>query len=233
MNVLLPGTEVQARGLRWEVVFSQSLGTQTLYRLRGIHGAFNGQEVEILAPFETIAPTYRPLNPERAGPIQNWLLYHQAFLLEQALGPSALLAVQPGRLKLEPYQIVPVLRAIRMSRVRLLLADSVGLGKTVQAGLALTELMARRLAHRVLIVSPAGPLLEQWETEMSERFGLRLDILDRARLEEIRHEHELGVNPFDHAPLALVSMDFLKQERVLDQLERASYDVVTFRARRH
>src|ERR1035437_3781871 len=99
MATLLPGTEVQVRGLRWEVVFSQSLGTQTLYRLRGLHGAFNGQEVEILAPFETIAPTYRPLNPEHAGPIRNWLLYHQAFLLEQASVPSALLVVQPIRLK--------------------------------------------------------------------------------------------------------------------------------------
>jgi hypothetical protein len=226
MSTFLPGTEVQARGLRWEIVFSQSLGPQTLYRLRGLHGAFKGEEVELLEPFETIKPTYRKLDPEHAGPIRNWLLYHQAFLLEQALGPSALLAVQPGRLKLEAYQLVPVLRAIRMSRVRLLLADSVGLGKTIQAGLVLTELMARRLAHRVLIVSPAGPLLEQWETEMSERFGLRLDVLDRARLEEIRREHELGANPFDHAPLGLVSMDFLKQERVLDQLERASYDVV-------
>jgi superfamily II DNA or RNA helicase len=226
MSTLLPGTEVQARGLRWEIVFSQSLGSQTLYRLRGLHGAFKGEEVELLEPFETIKPTYRELDPEHAGPIRNWLLYHQAFLLEQALGPSALLAVQPGRLKLEAYQLVPVLRAIRMSRVRLLLADSVGLGKTIEAGLVLTELMARRLAHRVLIVSPAGPLLEQWETEMSERFGLRLDVLDRARLEEIRREHELGANPFDHAPLGLVSMDFLKQERVLDQLERASYDVV-------
>jgi superfamily II DNA or RNA helicase len=226
MSVLLPGTEVQARGLRWEIVFSQSLGAQVLYRLRGLHGAFKGEEVELLSPFETIQPTYRTLDPEHAGPIRNWLLYHQAFLLEQALGPTALLSVQPGRLKLEPYQLVPVLRAIRMSRVRLMLADSVGLGKTIQAGLVLTELMARRLAHRVLIVSPAGPLLEQWQTEMSERFGLRLDVLDRARLEEIRRENELGANPFDHAPLALVSMDFLKQERILDQLDRASYDVV-------
>lgn len=233
MMKLLPGTEVQARGLRWEIVFSQNLGSQTLYRLRGLHGAFKGQEVEILGPFEKIEPTYRELKPENAGPIRNWLLYHQAFLLEQALGPTVLLAVQPGRLRLEPYQLVPVLRAIRMSRVRLLLADSVGLGKTIQAGLVVTELMARRLAHRILIVSPAGPLLDQWKTEMSERFGLRLDVIDRARMEEIRRSTELGANPFDHAPLALVSIDFLKQERVLDQLERASYDVVVIDEAHH
>ena len=233
MSTFLPGTEVQARGLRWEIVFSQSLGPQTLYRLRGLHGAFKGEEVELLEPFEAIQPTYRALDPEHAGPIRNWLLYHQAFLLEQALGPNALLAVQPGRLRLEPYQLVPVLRAIRMSRVRLLLADSVGLGKTIQAGLILTELMARRLAHRILIVSPAGPLLDQWKTEMSERFGLRLDVIDRARMEEIRRSTELGANPFDHAPLALVSIDFLKQERVLDQLERASYDVAVIDEAHH
>ncbi|MGO9598087.1 MAG: DEAD/DEAH box helicase, partial [Isosphaeraceae bacterium] len=156
----------------------------------------------------------------------NWLVYHQAFLLEQALGPTALLAVQPGRLRIEPYQLVPVLRAIRSSRVRLLLADAVGLGKTVQAGLVITELVARRLAHRVLVVSPAGPLLEQWRLEMAQRFGLRLEVIDRSKLEEIRRSTELGSNPFDFIPLGLVSIDFLKQERILDQLDRASYDIV-------
>jgi superfamily II DNA or RNA helicase len=113
-----------------------------------------------------------------------------------------------------------------MSRARLLLADGVGLGKTVQASLVITELIARRLAHRVLIVSPAGPLLEQWQVEMSEWFGLRLEQVDRAKLDMIRRGTELGSNTFDHLPLALVSVDFLKQERILDQLERTSFDIV-------
>ena len=90
MSTLLPGTEVQARGLRWEIVFSQSLGSQTLYGLRGLHGAFKSEEIELLEPFEKIKPTYRPLDPDHAGPIRNWLLYHQAFLPEQTLGPGAL-----------------------------------------------------------------------------------------------------------------------------------------------
>ncbi len=167
------------------------------------------------------------------APLPNWLVYHQAFLLEQALGPNALLAVQPGRLRIEPYQLVPVLRAIRMSRVRLLLADAVGLGKTIQAGLVITEMIARRMVHRVLIVSPAGPLLEQWKMEMAERFGLRLEVIDRGKLDEIRRGTELGSNPFDHVPLGLVSIDFLKQERILDQLERASYDIVVIDEAHH
>lgn len=233
MPEILPGTEVVARGLRWELVFTQSLGAQVLHRLRGMEGAFAGQEMDLLSPFEEVIPVARELRPESPAPLANWRVYHQAFLLEQALGADALSAVQPGRLRIEPYQLVPVLRALQMSRVRLLLADGVGLGKTVQAGLLLTELIARRIAHRVLIVSPAGPLLEQWETEMSQRFGLRFEILDRQALERVRRSTELGAIPFDHIPLGLASIDFLKQEKVLQDLERSSYDVVVIDEAHH
>src|SRR5262245_63407553 len=68
---------------------------------------------------------------------------------------------------------------------------------------------------------------------MSERFGLRLAVVDRAKIDEIRRGTELGSNPFDHLPLALVSVDFLKQERILDQLERSSYDVVVIDEAHH
>jgi len=233
VSTLLPGTEVQARGLRWEVIIADQLGQQTLYRLRCIDGGLRGREVDLLHPFETIEPIVRDLRPERAAPLRHWLVYHQAFLLEQALGPDALLAVQPGRLRLEPYQLVPVVRALRMSRVRLLLADSVGLGKTVQAGLILTELIARRLAHRILVVTPAGPLLDQWRTELAERFGLRMHTVDRAALDEVRRSTESGANPFDHIPLGLASIDFLKQDHIVDLLDRASYDVVVIDEAHH
>ena len=228
-----PRYQATARGLRWEVVFSQALGPQTLYRLRSLEHSLRGEELDLLTPLEPIEPVVREIQPERAAPLRNWLVYHQAFILEQALGPHALLAAQPGRLRIEPYQLVPVLRAIRTSRVRLMLADGVGLGKTVQAGLVLTELMARRLAHRILIVSPAGPLLDQWKVEMGDRFGLRMDVIDRARLEEIRRSTELGANPFDHVSLGLASIDFLKQERILELLDRTAYDVIVIDEAHH
>jgi hypothetical protein len=85
------------------------------------------------------------------------------------------------------------------------------LGKTIQAGLILTELIARR----ILVVAPAGPLLEQWQAEMLERFGLRLETVDRARLEQVRRSEELGANPFDRLSQAIASPEFLKQEYVL------------------
>jgi superfamily II DNA or RNA helicase len=226
-TLYLPGTEVELRGLRWEVVTSTPMGDQTLVRLRGTGGAFGGSEVDVLTPFEEVRPVVHQIDPTRPTHLANWLVFHQAFLLEQALGPNALLAVTPGRLRIEPYQLVPVSRCLRMPRPRLLLADDVGLGKTIEAGLIVTELIARRRANRILIVTPAGPLLDQWKEEMAQRFGLRLVVADRAELERIRKGTELGTNPFDHLPLALASMDYLKQDRVLDWLDRSNgYDLV-------
>ena len=64
---ILPGTEVAARGLRWEVVTVEALGGQQLYRLRGVDGAARGHEVDLLHPFEKIEPIQRELRPERAA----------------------------------------------------------------------------------------------------------------------------------------------------------------------
>jgi len=156
MSTLLPSTQVEARGLPWEVVHVEPAGEQQRFRLRCLQGDFRGLEVDLLSPLEEIRPIVTELDPKRAGRYRHWRLYHDAFLLEQALGPTALLAVQPGRLDIAPYQLVPVMRALRMGRPRLMLADGVGLGKTVEAGLVMAELIARRRAHRILIVS--GPL---------------------------------------------------------------------------
>jgi len=233
MEEIVTGTEVIYRGLRWEIVDAQPVGDQQLFRLRGLESLVSGREVEILHPLEKIEPITYDLDPEKASPLQNWALYHQAFLLEQALGETTILSIQPGRLRLEPYQIVPLMRALRMSRPRLLLCDDVGLGKTIQAALIIVELMSRRLAQRVLVVSPAGPLLRQWRQELLERFGLRVEVIDRNKIEEVRRKSELGANPFDQIPLGLSSIDFLKQERILELLERTTYDIVVIDEAHH
>lgn len=115
LHSLLAGTEVHARGLRWEIVGMLRQGDQVLVRLRGLEVMMQGKEMDLLHPLEEIQPIQHDLNHAKAVPLQNWVVYHQAFLLEQELGESALLSVQPGRLRSEPYQLVPVLRAIGMS----------------------------------------------------------------------------------------------------------------------
>ncbi|MBR8838394.1 MAG: hypothetical protein DSM106950_31425 [Stigonema ocellatum SAG 48.90 = DSM 106950] len=75
--------------------------------------------------------------------------------------------------------------------------------------------------------------LEQWKLEMAERFGLRMDEVNRGKLEEIRRGTELGANPFDYIPLGIASIDFLKQEKILELLERANYDMVVLDEAHH
>ena len=155
------GSRVSARGLAWDVIEVAALGAQTLLRLRCAGGDMDGLEWDILHPAEHVELLRSELRPDAPGALSAWRLYHQACLLEQVLGPEDLLVAEPGRVHVEPYQLVPLLRALEMPRPRLLLADGVGLGKTIEAGLIACELIARRRAHRVLVISPAGPLLTQ------------------------------------------------------------------------
>ena len=90
-----------------------------------------------------------------------------------------------GGVRVEDYQLVPLLKALRMPRVSLLLADDVGLGKTVEAGLILTELLLRRRIQRVLVLTPAS-LRRQWQEELWEKFSLRFEVVDRLATERLR-----------------------------------------------
>lgn len=217
------GIKVAARGLDWDVTEVEPLGAQQRVRLICADGDLAGLEWDMLYPAEPLSVLRTDPLPEEAGSFANWHRYHIARLLEQIPGTPA----PPGRVAIEAYQRVPLLRALDMVRPRLLLADGVGLGKTIQAGLIAAELLVRRRAHRILIVCPPGPLLRQWEQEMRLRFGLRFSVVaDAAGLRSARQGLELGGNPFDAAALCLTSMDFAKSDRVLSELERVTWDLV-------
>lgn len=218
------GSRVQFRGLSWEIAEVVPLGEQQLLRLRCLAGDLAGLEWEALHPVEDVQPTRTAFRPEAPGSLQIWRLLHTAALLEQS---GHLMAIEAGRIEVAPYQLVPLMRALELPRVRLMLADGVGLGKTIQACLIITELIARRAAHRVLIITPAGPLLAQWNQELRQRFGLRFTrIADAGTLQAERRRLELGANPFEAMPLCLMSLDFAKQDLVLQELERVCWDLV-------
>ena len=215
-----------ARGLTWDVLERENLGEQERLRLRCTADDLRGLEWDMLHPQESVQPLRDTLDPERPGSLAAWRLYHRACLLDRVAGPSAMVAAAPGRVAMEPYQLVPLMRALELPRPRLMLADGVGLGKTIEAGLIAAELIARRRAHRILIVAPAGPLLRQWEQEMRLRFGLRFSVLaDSATLRDERRKLELGGNPFAATAFVLTSLDFAKQESVLEALERTAWDL--------
>jgi len=115
---------------------------------------------------------------------------------------------------IEDYQLDPVVRALQMPRANLLIADDVGLGKTIEAGLVVQELILRHRARSVLVVCPAGLQL-QWRDQMRDKFGLEFRIIDSEAMKELRRRRGLHVNPWTHFPRLITSVDFLKRERPL------------------
>lgn len=222
------GIKVAARGLAWDVTevdpaAADAAGGQQRVRLCCLDGDLAGLEWDILYPLEPLAPLRAGPDPLDAASLADWRRYHIARMLEQIPGAPT----PAGRLAIESWQKVPLLRALDMVRPRLLLADGVGLGKTIQAGLIAAELIVRRRAHRVLVVTPPGPLLRQWEQEMRLRFGLRFTAMaDAGALRAQRRGLEPGGNPFGATALCLTSLDFAKQDHVLRELERVAWDLV-------
>jgi superfamily II DNA or RNA helicase len=103
-----------------------------------------------------------------------------------------------------------------MPRVNLLIADDVGLGKTIEAGMVMQELIARQRVRRILIVCPAS-LQKQWAEEMRLKFSLLFEIVDRDYVHRVRREYGVHVNPWASYPRLITSMDFLKREVPLQQ----------------
>lgn len=121
-----------------------------------------------------------------------------------------------GAVQVEDFQLVPLLKALQMPRVSLLLADDVGLGKTVEAGLILTELLLRRRIRRVLVLTPAS-LRKQWQQEMRDKFSLGFDLVDRAETHALQARLGLDANPFRTFPRVIASYTSLRQPDVLEQ----------------
>ena len=117
-------------------------------------------------------------------------------------------------IEIEEYQLDPVVRALRMPRVNLLIADDVGLGKTIESGLVIQELLLRHRARTVFVVCPAS-LQIQWQEQMRDKFGLEFRIVDSDLMKELRRKRGLHVNPWTHFPRLITSIDFLKRDRPL------------------
>ena len=111
-------------------------------------------------------------------------------------------------IKIDAYQMEPLRKALHLPRVNLFIADDTGLGKTIEAGLIARELLLRKKAKTVVVAAPAS-VLEQWKSEMEERFGLLFVILDRAYLTRVRQERGFGVNPWRTHSRFLVSHNLL------------------------
>lgn len=118
---------------------------------------------------------------------------------------------------IQDFQLDPLVRAIDMARANLLIADDVGLGKTIEAGLVIQELILRHRVRTALVVCPAS-LQEKWRVEMLEKFGLEFRVVNTDYIRELRRNRGIHANPWTSFPRLITSVDWLKSGEALRML---------------
>lgn len=211
-------TEVSANALPSDPL-QPSNGHQHLVTLSSVEDDALGEELRVVWELEPGARVLKKASlPEPTGFDEPRRL--DAFLDAVrwgAISSANVRALQsPFRsgIDIEDYQLDPVVRALGMPRVNLLVADDVGLGKTIESGLVAQELILRHRARTVLVVCPASIQI-QWRDQMREKFGLDFRIVDSSLMKDLRRSRGLHVNPWTHFPRLITSIDFLKRERVM------------------
>lgn len=109
------------------------------------------------------------------------------------------------------YQLEPLRKALKLPRVNLFIADDVGLGKTIEAGLILRELMLRQRVQRVVVAAPPS-VVPQWREELEQRFGLTFEVYDRAYVQRQRTDRGYGINPWTTHSRFIISHSLLSDE---------------------
>src|SRR5271157_2522559 len=192
---------------------------QTLVSLGSVEDDGLGEEIQVVWELELGARLIEKValpDPTGFDPPDQL----NAFLDAVRWGASSLADVRniqsPFRsgIDIEDYQLDPVVRAIQMPRVNLLVADDIGLGKTIEAGMVALELIIRHRARKVLIVCPSS-LQIQWQEQMRDKLGLDFRVVNSELMRDLRRERGIHVNPWNHFPRLITSIDFLKRERPL------------------
>lgn len=240
-----PGRIVEVRGATWAVadVQSQGLprspadegtaGAQHVVTLQSLEEDRLGEELTVVWELEvghTVVPDQglpEALSPEAFDDPNTLGAFVDAVRwgAVTSADESAFQAPFRSGANVEPYQLEPLRRALGAPRTNLLLADDVGLGKTIEAGLVIQELLLRHRARTAIIVCPPS-LAIKWQDEMREKFGLEFVIVNSDLLAQVRRSHGLAANPFRLFPRVIVSMAWLpgpRAQRMLrDVLDEAS-----------
>lgn len=220
------GQNILMRGVTWQVEEVSELGNSYKLVVKAKEGPLNGKKVTCIASLEDIKVLDSaqvkftvPTNPEY------WKYFVDAINYSLTHSNKFLLSIFNSRIKIERYQLIPLIRIKKLLKPRILIADDVGLGKTVEAGLILMELIARNKANRVLIVTPAS-LQEQWQDELKDKFNLDFEIFDSSRIREISSKIQTGINPWEAYDRIITSIDYIKREDVFRKIETVKWDVV-------
>lgn len=216
------GSLVRVRGREWVVLPESS---DELVRIRPLGGT-EDEVTAVLTQLEHVEPaTFALPDPHQIGDYRSARLLRAAVRLgfRSSAGPFrsfAKINVEP-----RPYQLVPLLMALKQDPVRLLIADDVGIGKTIEALLVVRELLDRGEIDRMAILCPPQ-LAEQWHSELREKFYIDAELILSSTATRLERHLRMGESLFDRHPFTVVSTDFIKSERRRDDFLRAAPDFV-------
>lgn len=227
-----PGSVVQVRDEEWLVSTVEQTDDGQLLTVQGLSDLVRGTTAKFYEHLDNIIP----LDPHDATPVadasphyRDARLWLEATLRKTPipLGEPTLAASKYALAKRLQYQYSAVQQALDPEnlRPRILLADAVGLGKTIEIGMILSELIRRGRGERILIVCPRH-VLEQMQNEMWSRFAIPFVRLDSVGLQRVKQKIPANRNPFSWYKRVIISMDTLKQDRFAHDLHRHQWNAV-------
>lgn len=218
------GSLVRARGRDWVVLPASSRDILELQPLGGAPedalGLYLPLEIEPVTAASFALPDAQKIGDARAS-----RLLREAARLGFRSGAGPFRSFGAISVAPRPYQLVPLLLALQLDPVRLLIADDVGIGKTIEAGLIARELLDRGDIRSFAVLCPPH-LAEQWVAELREKFGLEAAAVLSATASRLERGCSVGESLFDYHPITVVSLDFIKTERRRAEFLRACPDLV-------
>lgn len=223
---LSAGMRVVVRGQEWLItkVESNTLGNNAV-TCTGISPLVRDYQAMFLADLdhiEPVDPTHTTFVPDRSPRAARSHLFIESMLRSTAPTDGNIHVGNKAAMDSLPYQLVPARQALSQPRQRILIADAVGLGKTLEAGILMSELIARHKGRRILVIT-AKSMMAQFQKEMWDRFTIPLISLDSSRISQVRAEIPANANPFSYYDKVIVSIDTLKRDIEYGAALDASY----------
>ena len=226
-----PGARVVIRDAEWVIrsVDPSAAGGQQLLCV-GVSELVREREAIFLTALEprieVLDPAHTTLVPDRSPRFADSLLFMESHLRQAAPSDDRIHVGHTAAMDLVPYQLDPARQALRQPRQRILIADAVGLGKTLEAGILVSELIARGRGRRILVLAVKS-MLTQFQKEFWNRFTIPLTRLDSVGIQRVRSRIPTNHNPFHYYDRSIISIDTLKQDaEYRTYLENAWWDVI-------
>nr|MBS0020415.1 DEAD/DEAH box helicase [Gammaproteobacteria bacterium] len=231
MTLLAPGCRVVIRDEEWVLRrLDHASDGGWLLTCDGISELVRDRSARFLTSLEdemrVLDPTETDLVQDQSDRYRATLLYLESLLRQAAPNDECIHVANRAAMDVVPYQLEPAVQSLRQPRQRILIADAVGLGKTLEAGILVSELIHRGRGKRILVVTLKS-MLTQFQKEFWNRFTIPLTRLDSIGLQRVRSRIPTNHNPFNYYDKAIISIDTLKQDteyRVY--LEQAYWDII-------